>query len=204
MTCKHNMIDYAPVSYPDMRICTECGLITRMDPLVRDYLIHCYLYYKLDSAVIPDAEFDLICKKLLESDIEHKLVSKEDLAAGTGYSISEYPEDIIKQAEDLLDKYAVMPSERSEEDFIPSNIPTWLLLGLYIDFGYARLRDAQALVQEEIKLRWAAGLDRDIFERYFKDHSVSPERFGINVVKKNRGRPKTRTERAAPKGKEGG
>lgn len=150
-----------------------------MDQNVREYLIHCYLYYKLGAAVISDGEFDTLCKKLLSSGIDHPLVSKEDLAAGTGYSIGEYPPEIISEAQSMLESIAETPSDAAEEPFMPNTIPTWLLLGLYVDYGYARQRDRQELLQCEIKKRWDEGIDRGIFERYFKDHRCGLERFKI-------------------------
>lgn len=63
-----------------------------LDKLCRWYLIHSYLYYKLDSNVIPDTTFDEICKLLLESIKEipeewNVFVTKDNLEAGTGFNI---------------------------------------------------------------------------------------------------------------------
>lgn len=72
------------------------------------YLVHCYMYYVLDCPVITDEAFDRLCKHLLDhwEEIEHPhkhLVSKEDLEAGTGYSIPvhKYPQ-IVKCIGDQL------------------------------------------------------------------------------------------------------
>ena len=77
--------------------------------MIGQYLIHCYLYYICNRPVIDDYEFDKICKELLESwdTIEHMhkhLVSKEDLAAGTGFAIKyhDYPEIVKSCAARLL------------------------------------------------------------------------------------------------------
>ena len=56
------------------------------------YLVHSYLYYKLDCNIIPDEQFDLICKKLLSEwdTITHKhkkYINKESLEAGSGFDI---------------------------------------------------------------------------------------------------------------------
>lgn len=75
---------------------------------VGPYLVHCYMYYVLDHPVIEDAAFDRLCKHLLDhwDEIEHPhkhLVSKDDLRAGTGYSIPihHYP-NIVKSIGDQL------------------------------------------------------------------------------------------------------
>lgn len=150
-----------------------------MDKRVKEYLIHCYLYYKLDTAIISDTEFDKLCKDLLDSGVEHPLVSKDDLAAGTGYSIPEYPPEIIKEAEERLKNTPQTPSAAPERAITPETMCTWLLLGSYIDYGYARQREVQKLLQIEIRRRWSEEIDRPVFERYFEDHRVSPERFGL-------------------------
>lgn len=155
-----------------------------MHPTLREYLIHSYLYYKLDSPVISDAQFDKLCKDLLDSGVEDPLVSREDLAAGTGYSIKEYPEDIIAAANKLLEqesKQDVVDTYREIEPFAFKGGPmeTYMLLGMYIDFGYARQRDRQKELRTELQRRWSAGWDVATFERYFKDHLVGPEKFKI-------------------------
>jgi hypothetical protein len=148
------------------------------------YLIHCYLYYVLNSPVVSDSEFDLLCKNLLEEDSDHPLISKEDLRAGTGYSIKEYPKEIIEQAEKLLKE-----NQKLLDDILPEPEPegkegfdwicTYLLLGLYIDYGYSKLRDKQELVQKEIQKRWDSNIDRGEFEKYFESHNEKPEKFKL-------------------------
>ena len=69
--------------------------------LISQYLIHSYLYYICNMSVIPDYEFDMFCKEMLERWDEvqacnhpHKhLVSRDSLEAGTGFCIrmDEYP-----------------------------------------------------------------------------------------------------------------
>lgn len=75
--------------------------------MINEYLIHCYLYYVLNESIISDTEFDKLCKGLLARwgviKGKHKhLIQPADLAAGTGYSIKEYPPDIIRKAKALL------------------------------------------------------------------------------------------------------
>lgn len=67
------------------------------------FLMSSYLYYYEDKQVISDAEFDEICKNLLagweDFDHPHKhLITKEDLAAGTGFAIKKYPLIVISSA----------------------------------------------------------------------------------------------------------
>lgn len=74
--------------------------------LVPLYLVHSYLYYVLDKPIIPDSEFDKICKALFEKwdVIDHphkKLINKESLKAGTGYYLK-YPLRVIGSAKYLL------------------------------------------------------------------------------------------------------
>jgi hypothetical protein len=63
------------------------------------YLMACYLYYVEDLSVLPDTQFDELCKDLLEhwDEITHfhkHLTTKEDLEAGTGFSIK-YPTIVV-------------------------------------------------------------------------------------------------------------
>jgi len=56
------------------------------------YLVASYMYYKLDSSILKDTEFDAICQRLLYEwdDITHqhkKYLNKESLKAGTGFDI---------------------------------------------------------------------------------------------------------------------
>ena len=74
------------------------------------YLIHSYLYYKLDSSLLEDTTFDYLCKRLLEEfdNIEHphqNLLFKSSLRAGTAFHIREdrYPNIVKGAAYDLLD-----------------------------------------------------------------------------------------------------
>ena len=60
--------------------------------LIPYYLMLSYLYNEQNVSLIDDAEFDKLCKTLLEKldNLNHMhkhLVSKESLTAGTGYDI---------------------------------------------------------------------------------------------------------------------
>lgn len=61
------------------------------------YLLTSWLYYERDISLLPDDDYDKLCKKLLTewSSIEHphkQFVDYEGLSAGTGFAISHYPE----------------------------------------------------------------------------------------------------------------
>ena len=60
--------------------------------LIPYYLMFSYLYYEKNISLIDDAEFDGICKTLLDkldtlTHMHKHLVKKESLTAGTGYDI---------------------------------------------------------------------------------------------------------------------
>lgn len=64
--------------------------------MVAWYLMTSYLYYKHDISLLPDDDYDRLCKRLLDgwSSIDHfhkHLLDIESLMAGTGYSLKEYP-----------------------------------------------------------------------------------------------------------------
>ena len=60
--------------------------------LIPYYLMFSYLYYEKNISLIDDAEFDEMCKTLLEkldtlTHMHKHLIKKESLTAGTGYDI---------------------------------------------------------------------------------------------------------------------
>ena len=72
--------------------------------LVNIYLMASYLYYERHLTPMPDTDYDILCKKLLDSfnDVDHQhggLIDKDALRAGTAYHIreNEYP-ILVKQA----------------------------------------------------------------------------------------------------------
>lgn len=157
-----------------------------MNEDVKAYLIHSYLYYKLNESVISDHEYDKLCIRLLDSGVEHPLISKEDLEAGTGYQISEYPPEIIEEANRLLkDTQATLILEQDASEapvkleFSGNPAETYLLLGMYISYGHSKQKDKQAEIQEELLRRWNENIHRKEFLSYFKDHDVEPERFDL-------------------------
>jgi hypothetical protein len=155
-----------------------------MNDDIKAYLIHCYLYYKLDTCVISDGEFDALCKRLLDSGVEHPLVSKGDLEAGTGYSIVEYPSSIVEEAKGMLEDVPELVSMPAEETFAIAftytEMETWVLLAMYIDYGYHRLYDKRETIHAELQRRWSEGIHRTTFLQYFKDHNHGPERFKLS------------------------
>ena len=60
--------------------------------LIPYYLMFSYLYYEKNISLIDDAEFDGMCKTLLDkldtlTHMYKHLIKKESLTAGTGYDI---------------------------------------------------------------------------------------------------------------------
>ena len=79
----------------------------QLKKLLQKYLMASYLYYIRFQTVIPDAEYDMLAKDLLDGydDFEHQhkhLVSKQDLQAGTLYALKDehYP-TMVKAAADI-------------------------------------------------------------------------------------------------------
>ena len=77
--------------------------------LVPYYLMYSYLYYVKDISLIPDTEYDIICKRLYNEwdKVEHfhkHIVNKEALIAGTGYQLK-YPERVKGAAIALKENY---------------------------------------------------------------------------------------------------
>ena len=76
--------------------------------LVPYYLMYSYAYYKENESLIPDTEYDDICKQIIEKwdNITHwhkSLLTLDALKAGTGYDI-EYPNRVISAAKTLIEK----------------------------------------------------------------------------------------------------
>ena len=82
-----------------------------LNRLIRQFLVHSYLYYRLDESLISDQQYDELAKKLRESltpiEADTNLTFKEYLgsinsAEASGYSIRHYPAEIISSALHLL------------------------------------------------------------------------------------------------------
>lgn len=74
--------------------------------LVPHYLIHSYLYYELDKAVISDTLYEELCIALdrqWDQVVHHhkRLIDRSSLAAGTGYYLK-YPVRVQQAARSLL------------------------------------------------------------------------------------------------------
>lgn len=72
------------------------------------YLMSSYLYYRKDTNVLSDGDFDAICQRLLAEwkSITHphkKFLKKVSLKAGTGYNIKRYPTIVMSAAEKWKD-----------------------------------------------------------------------------------------------------
>lgn len=77
----------------------------------QQFLIHSYIYYKLDDNIIPDHQYDWICETLKGLMEKHPDYAKElkyhELclgldSSGSGFYIQDYPEEIVSRAFHLL------------------------------------------------------------------------------------------------------
>lgn len=167
------------------------------DQDLNDYFVHCYLYYELNCPVIHDHDFDVLCKKILAKwdTISHPhkdIVSKKDLAAGTGYSIKSYPDDVIEEAEKLRAKFLeelqhevevakeIDEQIKEEEQFNFNNTPaeTYLLCGLYRDYKYYKDIKRKKIIEEELERRWSSD-DNSMIKKYMEDHGITPETLNL-------------------------
>jgi hypothetical protein len=122
---------------------------------IKDYLIHSYLYYELDASIISDGEFDKLCNRLLvnwpnQQSIWKKYISKDDLKAGTGFTLfynkemgkRDFPAEIVEEAQTALAKYratAVMEYQTSTDnpDELYADLKDaadWFLIGIEVDY----------------------------------------------------------------------
>jgi hypothetical protein len=69
---------------------------------VRQFLVHSYIYYELDTNIIPDHMYDWLCKRLAElaeqypdADVDYFDLAKGVGASGSGFYIKEYPPAIV-------------------------------------------------------------------------------------------------------------
>lgn len=76
---------------------------------VPSYLVHSYLYYVHDSPVIPDTDYDALCKFIVDNydSIAHNhksYIDVESAKAGTAYHIKadEYPQIVRSCAQGLV------------------------------------------------------------------------------------------------------
>lgn len=81
--------------------------------LVQAFLMSSFAYYCLNRSLMSDEQFDKLCKRLHDIydtfDHPHKyLISKEDLAAGTGFAIKDYPTIVMHATWHKLDKLTTL------------------------------------------------------------------------------------------------
>ena len=78
---------------------------------IRQYLVHSFLYYKLDESIISDRNYDQICAevaKLISDYSDNNSLPFNDLLKSSltenasGFAIIEYPPEIVSTALHLL------------------------------------------------------------------------------------------------------
>ena len=77
---------------------------------LRQFLVHSYIYYKLDESIISDIDYDRICnelkdllKKYPDKDISFWKISEKSLGnEESGYNISQYSPQIVSASMHLL------------------------------------------------------------------------------------------------------
>ena len=78
---------------------------------IRQYLVHSFLYYKLGESIIPDRQFDQICKDILnykknnseKINMPYQDILDDSLANdASGFSIQQFPNEIVSSALHLL------------------------------------------------------------------------------------------------------
>lgn len=96
-------------------------VVTHLRRLAQQYLVHCFLYYRLNDPVAGDDEFDKIAKALRKLRQAHPTVEMPhagviDPVLGpevSGFQIRNYPPEVVSAAFKLL--YAV---NRPAVDFV--------------------------------------------------------------------------------------
>lgn len=99
----------------------ELALLQRR---ARQFLVHCFLYYRLDEPVISDEAFDRIAEELRALHVRHpreSLPYAELLEAalgpeGSGFAIRSYPPEIVTAAFKLL--YATANPDVDFHEFV--------------------------------------------------------------------------------------
>ena len=77
---------------------------------LRQFLVHSYLYYKLDESVISDLDYDRICielkdllKKHPDEDTSFRKIAEKSIGnEASGYNIRQYPPQIVSASMHLL------------------------------------------------------------------------------------------------------
>ena len=97
--------------------------LARLRQRARQFLVHCFLYYRLNETVIPDEEFDRLTEELKrlrakhpQADMPHAEVVDPVLGQGvSGFQIRHYPPEIVSTAFKLL--YAAGEGEVDFREF---------------------------------------------------------------------------------------
>ena len=78
---------------------------------VRQYLVHSFLYYRLNESIISDKQYDKICVevgKLIQTKSDSSLFPYYELLKtnlsedASGFSVRKYPAEIVSTAMNLL------------------------------------------------------------------------------------------------------
>lgn len=97
----------------------------RIQQRMRQFLVHSFLYYKLDESIIEDYEYDRISNEMTELLNVHAHVAKAlpyyelcvgDGGAASGFHIKTYPPEIVTVALRMLWYYRKRQGQ-TEEDF---------------------------------------------------------------------------------------
>jgi hypothetical protein len=137
------------------------GLVALQEGImIKEYLIHSYLYYILNESIISDTEYDTMCRQLdanwnTHQSVWKKYVSRADLKAGTGFtlfvepdeegkSVPNYPQEIVEEAETRLADYRAnmvmnyQTSADNAEDLYATlqSAEDWFLDGIEVDYKH--------------------------------------------------------------------
>jgi hypothetical protein len=142
---------------------------------IKNYLVHCYLYYELNESIISDEDFDRLCVRLLanwpnQQSSYKKYISKNDLEAGTGFTLfydhetnkRDYPSEIVTLAETKLVNhrahrvltYRVTTNDPEMLYLSLKDAEDWFLLGLEIDYTHFLKDDKKKMALGVIERIW--------------------------------------------------
>ena len=86
-------------------------MYSTMQQKIQQYLVHSFLYYRLDESLIEDQDYDQLCQELkdwldstqgiMESPFQN-IVARSLAEEASGFSIRKYPAEIISTALHLL------------------------------------------------------------------------------------------------------
>jgi hypothetical protein len=137
------------------------GLVAiQEDQMIKEYLIHSYLYYILNESIISDTEYDTLCRHIdanwsTHQSVWKKYVSRADLKAGTGFTlfvtpdeegntVPNYPKEIVEEAETRLAEFRAkmvltyQTSADNSEDLYATlqSAEDWFLDGIEVDYKH--------------------------------------------------------------------